>query len=307
LVNAVLRRAADPARRPPPPTFADTAAQLAFAASCPPWIARRFMSIAASEGCELLPIMESLVRPAHPTLRARIDRDTLLARLQGLGIDAVATPHASSGIALHRAGAIDKLPGFAHDFIAQDEAAQWAISFAASEHGPTLDACAAPGGKTIALFDFKHSPLTAMDSQTARCKLLRGSLSAAAVEAEVVQASAEAPPFAAESFATIVLDAPCTGSGTLRRHPEMKLRLAPDDVERLAILQASMLRALAPLVRVGGALIYSVCSVFPEEGASQIEAFLRATPGFVREDLMYSFKYMETMDGFYSARVRRKN
>jgi 16S rRNA C967 or C1407 C5-methylase (RsmB/RsmF family) len=60
-------------------------------------------------------------------------------------------------------------------------------------------------------------------------------------------------------------------------------------------------------VKVGGALIYSVCSVFPEEGASQIDALLSATPGFVCEDSMYSFKYMETMDGFYSARLRRKS
>ena len=305
LVNAVLRRVADPARRPPAPVASDPADALALAGSCPPWIARRLSVIAKREGVDPMPIVASLVQAAHPTLRARppLTRDELLGRLLALGIDATPTAHVDSGVALRRAGAVTALPGFAREFIAQDEAAQWAVSLAAGEHGPTLDACAAPGGKTISLHDLGHAPLTAMDVSESRFSLLQRSLSESSVTATTLCASAEAPPFAPRSFATVVLDAPCTGTGTLRRHPELKLRLAPEDVTRLAALQASMLRACAPLVQPGGSLIYSVCSVFPEEGEAQVFTFCRDT-GFVNEASMYTFKYMETMDGFYAARLR---
>jgi 16S rRNA (cytosine967-C5)-methyltransferase len=306
LVNAVLRRVADPKRRPPAPVAQDEADALAMAGACPPWIARRFATIAARAGVDPAPLMASLVIAAHPTVRVRppLTRDLLLERLRALGIDATPTAHVASGVKLRRAGAVTALPGFSRELIAQDEAAQWAVALAAGEHGPTLDACAAPGGKTIALHDMGHAPLTAMDVSESRFALLQRSLGEAEVAATTLCASAEAPPFAPGSFATVVLDAPCTGSGTLRRHPELKLRMAPEDITRLAALQAHMLHALAPLVRPGGALIYSVCSVFPEEGEAQVSAFVR-DHGFTCEDSVYTFRYMEEMDGFYAARLRR--
>jgi 16S rRNA (cytosine967-C5)-methyltransferase len=215
-------------------------------------------------------------------------------------------PHVAFGIGVERIGDLAELAGFGHDFFAQDEAAQWAVDLAAQESGPALDLCAAPGGKTLALWDFNALPITAMDIQPARVELLQKTLAKAAVTAHVVKGDAAAPKLPADSFKCVLVDAPCTGSGTMKRHPEMRWRLEPSAITRLAGMQRAILAAAAPLVAPGGALIYSVCSVFDEEGPSQIVDFLQTHPNFRLDRWLDTLPMMDSMDGFFAVRLRRE-
>ena len=139
------------------------------------------------------------------------------------------------------------------------------------------DLCAAPGGKTLALTR-KASYVLAADRSPARLRLLRENLERTKRRAGLVIARAEDPPLRSIDF--VLLDVPCTGTGTLRRHPDARWRLAPEDVGKLAELQGRMLDAAAPLVPVGGVLVYSTCTLEPEENEEQVERFLARHKGF---------------------------
>lgn len=307
LVNAALRAYLDPKRNPGPPQATDEIDKMSLSANAPPWICKEIAKECARLSVDPLPILRSLCDRAHPTLRVltrRQQRDALLADLQRTGIAAEATTHSPNGIGVARIGDVSLLPGFGEAFIAQDEAAQLVGELCAGEKGPALDACAAPGGKTLCLWDHAVEPLTAMDIHEARLNLVRRNMERAGINVAIQQGSAEQPPFSTNSFATVMLDAPCSGSGTLRRHPDLKWRLNREDVARLVELQASMLKACAGLLKPQGALIYAVCSVFSAEGRDQVKAFLAAHPGFVLEREIETLPHHAIMDGFYAAKLR---
>jgi 16S rRNA (cytosine967-C5)-methyltransferase len=109
----------------------------------------------------------------------------------------------------------------------------------------------------------------------------------------------------ADAYDRVLLDAPCSGLGVLRRHPEAKWRRRPAEIPRLAALQAALLDALAPLVRPGGALVYSVCTFTEEEGPAQLERLLRTQPGLSLESTLTTFPHHEDADAFFAARLRR--
>jgi 16S rRNA (cytosine967-C5)-methyltransferase len=129
------------------------------------------------------------------------------------------------------------------------------------------------------------------------------------VEADLLES---APPGLADRYDLVVIDAPCTGLGVLRRHPEAKWRLEPADVGRMAELQARLLAALAPRVAPGGVLVYSVCTFTVREGPGQIASFLAAHPDFAREPLgerpaeIRTWPHQSGADAFYMARLRRR-
>lgn len=316
-VNAVLRKLS----RHPRPVLTETAADLALAASCPAWIVEALSEALASPGLDpalewrdgrpaasLAELCAALARPASPTLRVlsrRLGRDVLLERLLGQGIEAAATPASPHGVVVRRVGEVGELDGFGRDFIAQDEAAQWVAELARGETGAALDACAAPGGKTVALWDLGLGPLTALEANERRTRALLKTIEAAGLEVEVVNGSATAPPWPERRFNVVFVDAPCLGTGTLRRHPEMRWRLQRDDIGRLVSVQAEILRGTAGLVAPGGALIYAVCSVLPEEGPRQIERFLAEHPELRLERWLWTLPWMHEMDGFFAAKLRR--
>ena len=140
------------------------------------------------------------------------------------------------------------------------------------------DLCAAPGGKTAALAA-AGARVTAVDISAARLARLRDNLRRLALSAEIVEADAAAwsPGL---TFDAVVLDAPCTATGTIRRHPDILRLKTPDDVPRMAELQSRMLANAATLVRPGGLLIYSTCSLQPEEGEHRTASFLATHPNF---------------------------
>jgi 16S rRNA (cytosine967-C5)-methyltransferase len=144
-----------------------------------------------------------------------------------------------------------------------------------------LDACAAPGGKTAHLAEIARLDLTAVEIDAERASRIEQNLARTGGSAKLIVADAARPGrwWDGRPFDRILLDAPCTASGIVRRHPDVPWLRRPEDVAQLATVQAEMLRALWPLLGVGGRLLYVVCSLFPEEGKGQIARFLADNAG----------------------------
>jgi len=221
---------------------------------------------------------------APMTLRVNVRRTTradYLARLAEQGVDAVAIGEA--GIRLVRPMPVQRIPGFDAGLVSvQDAAAQQAAPLllqgvlAAGTVPRVLDACAAPGGKTAHLLEFADCHVTALDIDPARCARIRQTLARLGLQAEVVAADAAQPHawWQGTPFDAILLDAPCTASGIVRRHPDVPWLRRASDVDQLAVQQARLLASLWPLLRVGGRLLYCTCSVFRAEGDIQIQTFV---------------------------------
>jgi len=222
-------------------------------------------------------------RPGPMVLRVnrrRGSRDAYAARLLQAGM--VAHAFGGDGLVLERPQPVERLPGFAQgDCSVQDAAAQMAAPVLL--HGldgaaglRVLDACAAPGGKTAHLLERAALDLLALDMDAQRCERITDNLARLGLQCQVVCADAGQPArwWDGQPFDAILLDAPCTASGIVRRHPDVRWLRRPGDVEQLAKVQSGLLEALWPLLRPGGRLIYATCSVFRAEGSAQVQAFL---------------------------------
>jgi 16S rRNA (cytosine967-C5)-methyltransferase len=203
-----------------------------------------------------------------------------LAELEAIGIAAQALGH--SGIVLGKAVPVGQLPGFASGRVSvQDGAAQMAapllLGDAAAQQMPrVLDACAAPGGKTGHLLELGLAQVTALDVDAARCERVRQNLARLGLQAQVLAADAARPDlwWDGQLFEGILLDAPCTASGIVRRHPDVRWLRRESDIAQLALLQKKLLQTVWPLLAPGGRLLYCTCSVFPAEGREQVQTFL---------------------------------
>jgi 16S rRNA (cytosine967-C5)-methyltransferase len=208
----------------------------------------------------------------------RIATDAYLTLLHQTGINAKRIN--PWGIELTVAQPVQQLPGFADGWVSvQDAAAQLAAGLLLSNGfmpRRVLDACAAPGGKTAHLLELAELEVTALDIDSKRCQRIHENLQRLGVHAHVLAADAcdTATWFNGEPFDAILLDAPCTGSGVVRRHPDIRWLRRASDVAQLAQNQARLLHSLWPLLKPGGRLLYCTCSVFRAEGIAQIEAFL---------------------------------
>lgn len=216
--------------------------------------------------------------------RLRIARDAYLQQLRVAGIEADVV--GAEGVRLHVARGVEEIPGFAQGLVAvQDAGAQLAAPWLDLHDGQrVLDACAAPGGKTAHLAACAAIDLVAVDSDALRAQRIDANLSrlgthpGARVDVRVddVVRAARGGRLGAP-FDRILLDAPCTASGIVRRHPDIPWLRRPDDVVQLATQQARMLDALWPLLAPAGRLLYAVCSVFPEEAQRQMDEFVART------------------------------
>lgn len=209
-------------------------------------------------------------------------RDAYLAALAAAGIAASAGQLAPEAIYLQQAVDVAALPEFAAGGVSvQDEAAQLAAHLLGPRAGErVLDACAAPGGKACHLLELEPSiSLTAMDVDASRLQRVRDNLERLSLQAEVLQGNATAPPASLQErrFDRILVDAPCSASGVIRRHPDVKLLRRADDVAALAAQQLWILQGLWPLLRPGGTLLYVTCSVLEAENSAVVERFLAAT------------------------------
>ena len=226
----------------------------------------------------------------HPPLTLRVNRHRgsvagYLARLEAAGI-AARPVGAGQAVVVDKPVPVARLPGFADgDVSVQDEAAQRAapllLARPLAPGARVLDACAAPGGKTGHLLELAELDLLALDRDPARLARVGQTLDRLGLRAELRAGDAGAPSawWDGRPFQAILLDAPCTASGIVRRHPDVRWLRRPDDIARLAGEQARLLDALWPLLMPGGRLLYCTCSLFKAEGQSQIDAFLQRQPG----------------------------
>lgn len=212
--------------------------------------------------------------------RLRMDRDAW-ANLA----DAPATrpgEWAPESLRLVEAVDVERLPGFADGLVSvQDAGAQLAARLIAPRPGErVLDACAAPGGKTCHLLELcPQLELTALDISAPRIERVRENLQRLGLSARLVNGDAARPDswWDGRRFDAVLLDAPCSASGVIRRHPDIKCLRRETDVERLVATQARLLEGLWPLLRPGGRLVYCTCSVFQAEGSRQVDAFVTRT------------------------------
>ncbi len=297
LVNAVLRHF----QRQRAQLLEQIDTKLSVKFAHPPWLLDRLQTNWPHH-------WESLLRAnnSHPPLTLRINarclsRETYLTHLQQANIVAELTPYTDYGVTIQQwpvtlgleeqldllksapakiGNWITHLPGFSQGWISvQDGAAQLAAPLLDVPAGArVLDACAAPGGKTAHLLEHYNNSgtLFALDNQPARIKKLEETLQRLQLTATIRCADATQPHtwWDGNPFERILLDAPCSGSGVIRRHPDIKYLRQPNDMAALTDQQQGLLKALWPLLKPGGKLLYVTCSVFAEENELQIEKFL---------------------------------
>ena len=311
--NAVLRRLQREGPPPEPDPVADPIGWLTSAGSLPAWLAERWCArlgpgpAVARARALLAPL------PTHVRLNPRVADSEAQLVAAGVSLRPTAVPGA-----LEAEGG--RLGPFAERGLVyvQDAASQLVARLAAGE-GRVLDACAAPGGKALLMADLggpRTRVIAAESSRRRLATLLRLRSRWGATNVFPLAADALRPPFAA-TFDAVLLDAPCSGLGTLARNPDVRWRLAPEDLARHAARQGALLESVAPLVRPGGRLVYATCSVEPEENEGVLRPFLDAHPefesegvppwagpfgdgGFVRLDPV-----SHRADAFFAARLRR--
>lgn len=225
---------------------------------------------------------------AHPPLILRVNRrlgsrDAYLGELRRAGFEAEPCTFSRDGIRLLQACDVTSLPGFAEGRLSvQDEAAQLAAELLELAPGQrVLDACCAPGGKTCHLLEVEPAVagVVAVDLEEKRLVRVRENLKRLNLDAELIAADARALAqwWDGQTFQRILLDAPCSATGVIRRHPDIKLTRQPEDIVALAQLQGELLDALWQTLEVGGILLYATCSTLPTENTEVIAAFLART------------------------------
>lgn len=263
-----------------------------------------------------------------PPMSLRIDlqhinRQDYLAQLQDLGISATPHPHIPSAVTLDSAVDVQILPGFAQGLVSvQDAAAQLAATLLKPQPGERiLDACAAPGGKTLHLLQQQPAIalLLALDNDPLRLQRVRENLDRAGATAQLQQGDAAQTHawWDGVPFDRILLDAPCSATGVIRRHPDIKLLRRAEDPSQLAKVQAQILDALWPLLKTGGMLLYATCSVLKIENDLQIQQFLQRHSDATCQPMPADWGHPQAcgrqilpgeqgMDGFYYAPIYKQ-
>lgn len=228
--------------------------------------------------------------PAPLTLRAntlKVSAPELAARLRLYDVQTTPAPYAPHGLIVTRGNPLRTPLADSGLFVLQDEASQLVAELAAAAPGErVLDCCASPGGKTTALAAAMAGSglVVAADLRPRRLELLRQAVEASGARIRLVRFDARLPlPFEGAPFDLVLLDAPCSGLGTIRRDPEIRWRRRPDDLVRLAAAQTQMIDQASAVVRRGGRLVYATCSSEPEENDAVVSAFLRRRPTFALE------------------------
>ena len=223
-------------------------------------------------------IVTASMTKAPLTLRLntrRTDVGTITRRFDEAGIGWRRT--GLEALTLDKATAVERIPGFAEGLVTvQDAGAQLAAPLLGARNGErVLDACAAPGGKTTHLLELADCDVVALELDPHRANRIRENLRRQQLSATVVEGDATSPQqwWDGQSFDRIMLDAPCSASGIVRRHPDVPWHRRRSDIETFAAAQRRLLDALWPLLKAGGTLVYVTCSIFPEEGESVITAF----------------------------------
>lgn len=252
--------------------------------SHPDWLVER---LRADWGEALDGVLAANQQAGPMTLRVnarRMSAEDYLARLSAQGIAAHAVPGVPDAVVLEQAMPVDALPGFTRGSVSvQDASAQIAAGLLDVQPGHrVLDACAAPGGKTAHLLErCREAQVLALDEDRERLIRIDENLKRLRLTADVVAGDAGKPEewWDGRPFDRILIDAPCSATGVIRRHPDIKWLRREDDIARLADTQARILAALWPLLAPDGLLVFATCSVLDAEGAAVVEAFLARNDG----------------------------
>lgn len=270
-------------------------------------------------------LLEAANRRPPMTLRVnrrRTDRDTMQARLAAAGLEGRPVDGVPEALRLAAPVPVDRLPGFREGLVSvQDAAAQLAAGLLALAPGQrVLDACAAPGGKTGHLCEREPglAEVVALDRDRYRLQALAADMRRLGhrVTARVADAADPASWWDGAPFDRILLDAPCTGSGVVRRHPDIPLTRRADDLRQLGERQLALLEALWPLLAPGGRLLFVTCSLFPGDSTEPLQRFLAAHPEARQEPLpappgishhggLQTLPLDEDFDGFFHALLAR--
>lgn len=316
LVNAVLRNS----QRKAESLLADIDRNWELRHSHPDWLVSALKK-AFGRDCES--VLAANNAPAPMTLRVNRQRGSVTsyqALLSALDITAAAHPEAPDALMLATPMDVQQLPGFSDGAVSvQDAAAQLAADYLDVQPGQrVLDACSAPGGKTAHLLEREPSlKLLALDSDASRLRRVRENLQRLQLQAELkgVDAGATAAWWDQQPFDRILLDAPCSGTGVIRRHPDIKWLRRERDIPALAEQQLQLLRALWSTLARGGKLLYATCSSLPAENADVIRAFLasqpdarlQVLPGQPADGIGRIIRPGESgMDGFYYALLAKQ-
>lgn len=270
-------------------------------------------------------ILEGLLRKPQFTVRVNLQRISV-QQYTGLlvqsGLTAKPVKGVPSALVLDKPVGVDRLPGFSEGLVSvQDAGAQLAAQILCPEKGDhVLDACAAPGGKTGHLFEVEPDiRLTAMDVDSSRLQNVSENMQRLRYQATLVtgDASKPDPSWASCQYERILLDVPCSATGVICRHPDIKLLRRAGDITKLAIRQQRILKSLWPLLKPGGKMLYATCSLLARENELQIEWFLEQAadaevldissyPGHALNHGLQTLPGGSDMDGFYYSLMRKK-
>lgn len=333
LVNAVLRRAAREWQNVPmPPVERNLAAHLSIRLSHPRWLVERWLATLGAAATEAL--LTANNEEAPTVLRVnpiRATRDGAVDELRAAGHEAEATRWSPAGVRLTAGGFPLTLPAYTEGRVSvQAEASQLvALLTGVSPGQRVLDACAAPGGKATHIAELMRDRgvVVALDPHEAgvrRIARMAQRLGLGSVDARRADATSWEPgPGEAAEFDCVLVDAPCTGLGTLRAHPEIRWRRKPADVARAAALQRKLLQHAAGFVRPNGALVYATCTLTGAENDDRVAEFLSEAKEFALDDprpllpeavrqlvgddlCLRTVPSLHGMDGFFAARLKRR-
>jgi len=247
--------------------------------------------------------------------RIHHSRDEYLALLQAAGIDAAPHPEYADALRLLTPSAVSELPGFADGWVTvQDASAQGSVDLLDPQDGEMiLDLCCAPGGKTTHILEVApKAHVLAVDVDKQRLVRVNENLQRLKLHAEVKQGDGREPQSWAgdRQFDKILLDAPCSATGVIRRHPDIKWLRRDSDIAELAGLQREILDAIWPRLKPNGVMVYATCSILPEENSQQIKAFMHDHPeaqlvetGSLEIPGRQNLPHAEDGDGFYYAKL----
>ncbi len=318
LINGVLRNIQ---RNLAKETSEENTANLpdAIKYSHPSWFIKKLQSAYPQQWESILianlerPPMWIRVNQQHHTI------DQYLLLLEQADIEVELVDEKSFAIKLTAALDVNKLPGFTDGWVSvQDGAAQQAATLLNSQAGDTvLDCCAAPGGKTCHILELtpELASMTAIDIEESRLQRVEENLSRLNLTAKIITADAASQDWwDGKLYDRILLDAPCSGTGVIRRHPDIKWLRKAEDIEKLVILQQQILKNIWSLLKPGGTLLYATCSILPEENSQQIQQFIsennnaKLVPSS-DNDKTIGWQILpneQSMDGFYYAKLEKQ-
>ena len=312
-VNAVLRRAIREADYDPSSEAVDPLEKLAIETSHPVWLVERWMrSFGPTEAESFARANNEIPPTAFRVVHTRAGEDQIVQQLTAAGASVEPSTIAANAFRVSGATAALRELSANGQIYLQDEASQLVTQLLDARTGDrVLDLCAAPGGKTTLIADRAgdNAFIIAADRSATRMTTITTTTALHQLHSinPVLLDAGDMLPFAPESFDRILVDAPCSGTGTLRRNPEIRWKLTDEDIANFSVDQKQFLRNAAEVLKPGGRLVYSTCSVECEENEDVIDDFVSTHPNFILDKTLRTWPHREGSDGFFIALLERES